>query len=150
MNAKISYMQHCNYVSIINYFLKCILNHFSCVWLFATLCTVVHQAPLSMGVGCHFLLQGIFPSQELNLCLMSPALASRLFFFFFFFNNQWYHLESPIVKVYNINMNVIDYTDSHFSLVPNSYMTFKLGYREYYYFRDNILAPICILIFFFW
>ena len=24
------------------------------------------------GVGCHFLLQGIFPSQESNLCLLQP------------------------------------------------------------------------------
>ena len=39
--------------------------------------TVAHQAPLSMGfpdkttgMDCHFLLQGIFPTQELNLgCL---------------------------------------------------------------------------------
>ena len=27
-----------------------LLNHFSCVWLFATLWTVTHQAPLSMGI----------------------------------------------------------------------------------------------------
>ena len=45
---------------------------------FATPWTVAHQAPLpwgfpgkNTGVGCHFLLQGIFPSQELN---PSPAL----------------------------------------------------------------------------
>ena len=35
----------------------CMLSHFSCVWLFATLWTIAHQAPLSMGfstvVGCH-------------------------------------------------------------------------------------------------
>ena len=31
------------------------------------------------GVGCHFLLQGIFPTQESNLCLMSPALAGEFF-----------------------------------------------------------------------
>ena len=41
-----------------------------------TLWTVACQAPLSWaspgkntGVGCHFLLQGIFPTQGLNLCL---------------------------------------------------------------------------------
>ena len=47
--------------------------------LFATPWTVAHQAPLSMrlrcpwvspgkntGVGCHFLLQGIFPTQGSN------------------------------------------------------------------------------------
>ena len=56
---------------------------FRCVWLFATLWTVasaVYQAPLYMrfsskntGVGCHVLLQGIFPIQGRNqrlLCLL--------------------------------------------------------------------------------
>ena len=47
----------------------CILSHFSCVWLFATSWTVACQAPLwdspgkNTGVGCYFLLQGIFPTQ---------------------------------------------------------------------------------------
>ena len=43
------------------------------VWLFATPWTVTYEAPPSMGfsrqecwVDCHFLLQGIFPTQELN------------------------------------------------------------------------------------
>ena len=27
----------------------CVLSHFNCVWFFATLWTVAHQAPLSMG-----------------------------------------------------------------------------------------------------
>ena len=45
--------------------------------LFATPWTVAHQAPLSMGfpsknigVGCHFLLHRIFPSQRSNLDLL--------------------------------------------------------------------------------
>ena len=45
-----------------------------CVWLFAIVWTVADQAPLSMefsgknvGMGCHFLFQGIFWTQELNL-----------------------------------------------------------------------------------
>ena len=56
------------------------LSHFSCVQLFATLWTVVCQAPLSVGffrqdtgVGCHAFLQGIFPTQGLNphlLCFL--------------------------------------------------------------------------------
>ena len=56
------------------------LNH---VHLFATPWTVACQAPLSMwcssknsGVGCHFLVQGIFPTQGLNLCLHRPRLLS--------------------------------------------------------------------------
>ena len=47
------------------------------VQLFVTPWTVAHQAPppwdspsKSTGVGCHFLLQGIFPTQELNPCLL--------------------------------------------------------------------------------
>ena len=31
------------------------------------------------GVGCHFLLQGIFPTQGSNLCFASPALTGRFF-----------------------------------------------------------------------
>ena len=45
----------------------------SCVRLFASPWTVAYQAPLSMGfsskstgVGCHFLLQGIFLTQRLH------------------------------------------------------------------------------------
>ena len=47
----------------------------SCVQLFPTTRTVTRQAPLSMdfpgkytGVGFHFLLQGLFPTQGSNLC----------------------------------------------------------------------------------
>ena len=54
----------------------CMLSRLSYVQLFATLWTVAHQAPLSMrfpgkntGVGCHFLFQGIFLTQGLNLHL---------------------------------------------------------------------------------
>ena len=50
------------------------LNH---IRLFVTPWTVAHQAPLSMGfyhknsgVGCHFFLQGIFPTQESNQCIL--------------------------------------------------------------------------------
>ena len=50
----------------------------SCVWLFETPWTVACQAPLSMEfpnnntvVGCHFLLQGIFPTQGSNLHLLN-------------------------------------------------------------------------------
>ena len=63
--------------SVILGWTACILSHFSCVWLFATPWTVALQVPLSMGfsgknigVGCHFLLKGIFLTQGLNLCLL--------------------------------------------------------------------------------
>ena len=47
----------------------------SCDQLFVSPWTIAHQAPLSIEfsrpeVGCHFLLQGIFPTQGLNLCLL--------------------------------------------------------------------------------
>ena len=53
------------------------LKLLSCVWLFVTPWTVAYQAPPSMGFsrqeycsGCHFLLQGIFPTQGLNSGLL--------------------------------------------------------------------------------
>ena len=49
------------------------MKSLSCVLLFATPLTAASQAPPSMGfsrqetgVGCHFLLQGIFLTQGLN------------------------------------------------------------------------------------
>ena len=55
----------------------CSLSHFSHIQLFVTPWAVAHQAPLSMGfsgkntgVGCHALLQGIFPTQGSNPCLL--------------------------------------------------------------------------------
>ena len=51
----------------------------SCLILCDFMDCVAHQAPLSMGFprkehweiyGCHFLLQGIFPTQGLNPCLL--------------------------------------------------------------------------------
>ena len=49
----------------------------SCVQLFVTPWTVALQVPLSMGfpskntrMGCYFLLQGIFPTQGSNPCLL--------------------------------------------------------------------------------
>ena len=61
-------------------FIVCVLSH---AWLFATLWTVACQAPLAVrllcpwdfsgrntGVGCHFLIQGIFTTQALNLYLL--------------------------------------------------------------------------------
>ena len=47
----------------------------SCVWLFETPWAVAHQAQAkTTGVGCHFLLQGIFPTQGWNLLSVSPSL----------------------------------------------------------------------------
>ena len=66
----------------------CALRSYMCaqslsdIWLFGTPWTIVCQAPLSWdspgkntGVGCYFFLQGIFPTQGLNLRLLATALA---------------------------------------------------------------------------
>ena len=58
-----------------------VLNRFSCVQFFMTLQTVAHK-PIcpwdssgnNTGVGCHALLQGIFPIQGLNPCFLSVLL----------------------------------------------------------------------------
>ena len=59
------------------YMCTCMLSLFSCVQLFVTPWTVARQTPLSMGFsqqeywsGSHALLQGIFPTQGLNLHLL--------------------------------------------------------------------------------
>ena len=55
----------------------CMLSCFSHALLFIAMWAVAHQAPLSMGfpgkntgVGCHDLLQAIFPTQGSNLSLL--------------------------------------------------------------------------------
>ena len=52
----------------------CMLSHFSCVWLLASLWTVAprflcpwHSPGKNTGESCHALLQGIFLTQGLNL-----------------------------------------------------------------------------------
>ena len=65
----------------------CVLSCFSGIRFFVTLWTVALQALLSyespgrnIGVGCCALLQVIFPTQGLNLCLfMTFSLAGRFF-----------------------------------------------------------------------
>ena len=56
--------------TLLKHFYVCVCAH--CVRLFVTPWTVAHQAPLSIsrqntGAGCHSPLQGIFPTQGLNL-----------------------------------------------------------------------------------
>ena len=60
-----------------DYRITCVCFSLSHIQLFMTPWTIACQAPLSMefsrqdtGVGCHFLLQGIFPTQGSNLGLL--------------------------------------------------------------------------------
>ena len=53
----------------ISFNMDSVVSHFSQVELFATLWTVARLCPWdspgkNTGVGCHFLLQGIFPTQR--------------------------------------------------------------------------------------
>ena len=55
----------------------CVQSHFSCVWLFVTLWTITHQAPLSMGFSRQeywsrlpFPSPEVFPTQGSNLYVL--------------------------------------------------------------------------------
>ena len=78
----------------------CMLSHSSYVWLFVTLWTVVHQAPLSMDspgkntrVGFHALLQGIFLTRGWNPCLWYLLHGRQLLYL-------WCNLRSPKTSIY--------------------------------------------------
>ena len=65
----------------------CVLNCFSHVQLFATLWTVACQLLCpwvypgkNTGVGCHTLLQGIFPTQGSNMQLLRPPQCRRILY----------------------------------------------------------------------
>ena len=76
----------------------------SCVWLFATPWTIVHQVPLSKGIipantgmSCYFLLPGIFLTQGSNPSLAAPALTGK------FFTTESPYLKSSFTVVWNWN-----------------------------------------------
>ena len=69
----------------------------SCVWLFLTPWTVACQIHLSMefylknpGMGCHFLLQAIFPTQGLDPNLLRLLHCRRILY-------HWATREAPVV-----------------------------------------------------
>ena len=81
----------------------CCVQLLSHVLLFVNPWTVAHQTPYpwnfsgkNTGVGCHFLLQEIFPTQGLNLCLLHCR-------------QILYHLSHPgsvIIDALNLNDSV--------------------------------------------
>ena len=97
--SKISILSS-DYLSL-SWVLACRLSHFSRVQLFATPWTVARQAPLSVryspsrstGVGCHALLQGIFPTQGSNSSLLHFLHRRRILY-------PLSHLGSPIFIIW--------------------------------------------------
>ena len=91
------------------------LSCFSCDQPFATLWTVAHQAPLSKGFssweywsGCHFLLQGIYPTQGSNLCLLRLLAGG-----FFITSATWEALDlecSGMVDLHFLSIDALAYT----------------------------------------
>ena len=75
----------------------CILNGFSCVQLFATLWTSLlcpwDSPGKNTGVGCHAVLQGIFPTQASNLHLLHLL--------------HWGHLGSPNYNIMTLKTKYI-------------------------------------------
>ena len=76
-----------------------------CVWLFTTPWTIVHQVPLSIGFpsqeywsgGCHFFLQGIFPTQDqthVSWVLLQWQVDSLPQYIYIYIFTQWYRESS--------------------------------------------------------
>ena len=73
------------------------------------------------GVGCCVLLQGIFLTQGLKLCLTSPALADRFFY-------HWHHLGNP--------SNTVDYITWFFKILNQLFVFLgktSLGYSTLFF-----------------
>ena len=115
-------------------------QYLSAVWLFV-LWTVVHQAPLSMGfpgkntgMGCHFLLQGIFLSQGLNLHLSSLL--------------NWQAdslLLAPILHIHtHTNTHKLYQNLSHLNHIHKSYFVHwgKNGAKEKWYLTTFVNIPL--------
>ena len=127
----------------------CVLSCFSHVWLFVTLWTTAHQAPLSMGflrkntgVGCHALLQGISLTQELNLGLLHWQADS----------SPLSHLGSPPLTRILLNCKVISYAFFFKTLTileVSASMPFQWFYLSILYtdqihaFKTNLLQQYC-------
>ena len=91
--------------------MKVKVKSLSCVRLFATLWTVAHQAPPSMGFsrqeycsGCHVLLKGIFPTQGLNLGLPH-------------FRQTLYHLSHLMQMKYHTKLETLTNLENQFKII---------------------------------
>ena len=105
----------------------------SCVWLFATPWIVACQAPLSRqqgfsrdfpgnstGVGCHFLLQGIFLTQGLNPGL--PRCRQTLYHLSHQGNPQMHHSvqEACSTSGLPVHHHLLEFTQAHVHWVSDA------------------------------
>ena len=78
-------LSHSKWRALVRLFCVCVLSCFMCVPLFAMLWTVAgHSSGKNTGVGCHALLQGIFPTPGSDLSILQvgsflPCHPGRLF-----------------------------------------------------------------------
>ena len=98
-NKDFSYINHCT--SYINHPNFESVKSLSRVCLFVTPWTVAHQDPLpwdfpgnNTGVGCHFLLQGISPTQGLNPSLLCLLHCRQILYLLSHWRSQFYRLKN--------------------------------------------------------
>ena len=122
-----------------------VLSYFSCVRLFETLWTVAQQSPLSKGFsrqeywsGCHVLLQGIFPTQGSNPCLLCLLHCRQIFYL-------WATGKAPLLIVFDINFWIVSLYTKGLSLPP-----FNIIYEEWWVLLNTFLVLINIVISFFY
>ena len=130
------------------YVCECKLSCFSCIWLFETLWTVAHQALQSMGfsrqdtgVGCHFLLHGIFLTQGANLCLGH----CRQIFYHWAIGEAWYKY---VCRYNSIAKNFFSFFDkshnssSHYLRTkPPEWQTREISNMKFREIQSNVLIP---------
>ena len=93
------------------------------------------------GVGCHFLLQGISLTQELNPCLLFPALAGGFFLFLFFLHHcaTW---EACMILHKWQNCMELTHTHTHTHTQLRIRKTEEVRIRWVNYININVLALI--------
>ena len=102
----------------------CVLSHFSRVWLFVTLWTVTHEAPLFMGFFRQKYWRGLpcpppgdLPNPGIKpMFLMSSVLAGR----FFTTSTNWKAKCWCVDPIKNKSKTMLDMTCSYWRLAPSS------------------------------
>ena len=110
-------------------FYVCVISHFSCVQFFATLWTIAHQAPLSMGFSRQKYWSGLLcpPPGDLPnpgiepISLTSPALAGG----FFTTSTTW----EACLMLY-VSHNYAEHLKFICYLLYVSYISIKLGRKK--------------------